>query len=150
MGRQVLQQKGQGLVDRRSIDGVVVVQHQEEAIWQGRKVVEHGRQDRLGWRRLRGLERGQRALSHGRGDRLQRGDQISQETGWVAVPFVQRQPGGWQAAGGCPFAGQRSLAKPGGGGDQGQFTGQSCVQLLEQAQARDSLGPGWGLVYLGG
>ena len=38
--RQVLQQKGQGLVDRWSVDGVVVVQHQQETVWQGRDVVE--------------------------------------------------------------------------------------------------------------
>jgi len=49
-----------------------------------------------------------------------------------------------------PVTDQRGLAETGGSGDQGQFTGQSRVQLLEQAQARDSLGPGWGLVYLGG
>ena len=85
-GRQVLQQEGESLVDGTRVDRVVVVQHQDQAVWQGGDVVEHGRQDRLGWRRLRGLERGQRALSHGRGDRLQRRDRDRPENEWGRCP----------------------------------------------------------------
>ena len=120
--------------------GVVVVQHQDQAVWQGGEVVEQRRQHRLGGRRLRGLERGQRALSHVRRDRLQRRDQIGQKAGGVVVAFVQRQPGGRQAAAGDPLADQRGLAKPGGGGDQGQFTGQS---LRSTARAAAGAGQSW-------
>jgi hypothetical protein len=91
--RQVLQQKGQGLVHRLAVDGVVVVQRQDQATWQRRELVQHDGQDRIGRRRLRGLQRGQRALAHAGDNRLQRGDQIGKKANGVAVPFVQRQPG---------------------------------------------------------
>ena len=50
------------------------------------------RQNRFGWRRLRGLERSQHPISNIRRNRLQSRDEVSQKAGGIVIPFVQRQP----------------------------------------------------------
>src|SRR4028119_1468271 len=52
--RQVIEQKGEGFVDRFGIDCVVVVQDQDEIVLQGCDLVEQVCQDRFGRRCLRG------------------------------------------------------------------------------------------------
>ena len=61
--RQVLEQKGEGIVNRFGIDHVVVVKDEDEIVRDGGDFVEQGRQNRFGGRRLRGLERSQRTPS---------------------------------------------------------------------------------------
>ena len=92
--RQVLEQKGEGIVDRSGIDHVVVVKDEDEIVRDGGDFVEQGRQDRFGRRWLRGLERTQHPCSNLRRNRLQGGDEVGQKAGGVVIPFVQRQPGG--------------------------------------------------------
>ena len=46
--RQVLEQKGEGLVNRFGIDHVVVVQDEDEIVREGGDLVEQGGQDRFG------------------------------------------------------------------------------------------------------
>ena len=59
LGRQVVEQKGEGLVDRWGIDGVVVVQDEGKGVREGGDFIEQGRQQHFGCRRLGGLEHAQ-------------------------------------------------------------------------------------------
>ena len=54
--RQVLEQKGEGMVNRLGIDHVVVVEDEDELVREGGDLIEQGRQDRFGrgWLRGRG------------------------------------------------------------------------------------------------
>src|SRR5687767_12208059 len=79
-----------------------------------------------------------------RSNGLQSGDEVSQKARGVAIRFVQRQPSGWPFATGDPFAKQRGFAKAGGGGDEGQFAGQTLVETPGQAGTEDGMGPRWG------
>ncbi len=67
LGRQVLDQKGQGLIYGLGIDRVVVIQDQDKALGDGGNLVEQGGQDRFDGGRLRGLEGGQNPLADTRG-----------------------------------------------------------------------------------
>ena len=51
--RQVLDEEGQGLVNRFGIDQVVVVKDENEIVGDGGNFVEQGSQHRFDWRRLR-------------------------------------------------------------------------------------------------
>ena len=57
--RQVLDQKGEGVVNRLGVDQVVVVKDEDEAFREGGDLVDQGGQKRFGRRWLRGLERSQ-------------------------------------------------------------------------------------------
>ena len=50
--RQVLQQEEQDIVDSLGLDQVIVVEHEDDPLRQGRDLVDQGRQDDLGWDRL--------------------------------------------------------------------------------------------------
>ena len=54
--RQVLEQKGEGIVNRLGINHVVVVEDEDEMVRDGGDFIEQGGQNRFGWRWLRGLE----------------------------------------------------------------------------------------------
>src|SRR5512135_1177647 len=86
--RQVLDQKGEGLVNRSSIDYVVVVKHKDEVVREGGDLIEQSRQYRFGWWRLRGLKRSQRPCSNIRRNRLRRRDEVSEKTCGIVIPFV--------------------------------------------------------------
>ena len=89
----MLEQKGEGMVNRFGIKHVVVVQDEDEMVWDGGDFIEQGRQNRFGWRWLRGLEHTQHPCSNSRRNRLQSSDEVGQKAGGVVIPFVQRQPG---------------------------------------------------------
>ena len=55
--RQVLEQKGEGIVNRFGINHMVVVQDKDEMVRDGGDFIEQGCQNRFGWRLLWGLER---------------------------------------------------------------------------------------------
>jgi hypothetical protein len=85
----MLQQERECFVHRFGVDGMVVVEEKDDALWNGRKVVQQGRQHRLRrWRHGR-LEHARHALTDLRGDRLQGCDEVGQEARRIAVPFVQ-------------------------------------------------------------
>ena len=135
--RQVLEQKGEGIVNRFGINHVVVVKDEDEIVRDGGDFIEQGRQNRFGWRWLRGLEHTQHPCSNIRRNRLQRSDEVSQKACGVVIPFVQRQPGDRSLATGDPFADQRGFPKAGGGRDEGQ---PGSLQTL--VQPRDQTGTG--------
>ena len=148
--RQVLEQKGEGIVNRFGINHVVVVQDEDEIVRDGGDFIEQGRQNRFGWRWLGGLEHSQHPFSNIRRNRLQSSDEVSQKACGVVIPFVQRQPGGRSLATGDPFADQRGFAKAGGGRDEGQLAVQTLVQPLDQAGAEDNFRPRWGDIKFSG
>ena len=47
LGRQVVEQEGQGTVDGSGFDGVIVLQNQDRVVWQGAQFVDQGGQDSL-------------------------------------------------------------------------------------------------------
>ena len=148
--RQALDQEGQGIVHGGVVHQVVVIQHQDQAPLGGGQVIEQGGQQRFGRRRLGRTQRGQHALAERRVNALQRGDQVGQEAGGIAVALVQRQPGGGPRPAGQPFAEQGGLASAGGGRDQGQFAVQPGVQPFHQPRTGDQVGRRGGQVELGG
>src|SRR5256886_10521233 len=132
----MLEQKGEGMVNRFGINHVVVVKDEDERVFYGSNVIEQGRQNRYGWRWLRRLERTQHAFSNSRRNRLQSSDEVRQKPCGVVIPFVQRQPGGTgprSLDSLDPCTDQRGFPKAGGGSDEGQFAVQILVQPLEQA-----------------
>jgi len=53
---QVLEHKAEGFVNRTAIDNVVVIEDENEIVWDGVNFVEQGSENRFGWWWLRGLE----------------------------------------------------------------------------------------------
>ena len=128
---------------------MVVVQYEDEMVRDGGDFIEQGCQNRFDWRWLRGLERSQHSCANICRNRLQSSDEVSQKTGGVIIPFIQRQPGDRPPATGDPFADQRGFAKAGGSRDEGQFTAaETLVQPLDQARAETALGRGRGIYSL--
>src|SRR6266851_7205248 len=77
----------------------------------GGYVIEQGRQQRFGWRWLRGGEHTQHPCSNSGRNCLQSSDQVCQKACGVVVPCVQGQPGCRSPAPGQPFADQRGFPK---------------------------------------
>src|SRR5450756_2378694 len=92
---QVLEEKGEGIVNRFGINRMVVIKDEDEIVRDSGDFIEQGCQNRFdGWR-LRGLEHTQHPFSNIRHNRLQSRDEVSQKAGGVVIPFVQRQPSDW-------------------------------------------------------
>ena len=87
--RQVLEQKGKGIVNWFGINSVIVVQDEDEIVRDSGDFIEQGSQNRFGGRRLRGLERRQYLFSNIRCNRLQSRDEVRQKARRVVIPFVQ-------------------------------------------------------------
>jgi hypothetical protein len=83
------------------------------------------------------------------GMRPQSSDKVTQNACGVVLPFVQRKPCGRSRAAGDPSADQRRFAKAGRSGDERQPTVLPRAQALDQARARDQLGPDGRNVQLG-
>ena len=110
----------------------------------GGDFIEQGGQNCFGWRWLRGLEHTQHPCSkYSASKRLQSRDEVSQKACGVAIPFVQRQPGGRSLAAGDPFADQRGFAKAGRGRDEGQ----SGVRSEERPSFSRSIRRGRGTTF---
>jgi hypothetical protein len=142
---QVLEHKGEGIVNRSGINDVVVIENEKEIVLDGVNLVEQGRQNRFGWWWLRGLEHTQHPFSNVWDDRLQSSDEVSHKASGVVIPFVQRKPGGRSLAPGYPFAQQRGLTEASRGRDEAHFAVQRpLVEALDQAGAEDNLRLRWG------
>src|SRR5674476_1332244 len=88
----MLQQKRESFVHRFGVDDMVVVEDEDETVWESRDLVEQSRQHRFGRWRLGRLEHTQHPLPDIRGNRPQSGDDVGQEERRIAVPFVQGKP----------------------------------------------------------
>ncbi len=149
--RQVLEQKGEGLVNRFGINHMVIIQDEDEIVRDGGNFIEQGCQQSIRWAAAEGIGAQPTPLLQYFGcNRLQSSDEVSQKAGGVVIPFVQRQPGDRSLATGDPFADQRGFAKAGGGRDEGQFAScRALVQPLDQAGAEDNFRPRWGNIKFG-
>ena len=89
--RQMIDKEGQRLVDRRGLDHVIIVED-EHRIAQRGEIVQQRRQQHIGRRRLRSVQRAQRRRSNRGRDGLQGRDEIRQKTREIVIIFVQREP----------------------------------------------------------
>ena len=86
--RQMIDKEGQRLVDRRAVDGVIIVEDEHRVAQRG-EIVQQRRQQHIGWRlRPRSVQRGQRCFSNRGRDGLQGRDDIGQKTGEIIIVFV--------------------------------------------------------------
>ena len=139
------------MVNRFGIKYVVVVKDEGKMVRDGGDFIQQGRQNRFGWRWLRGLQQTQHTFANMRRNRfdsaqdkrLQSRDEVSQKACRILIPFVQRQPSGRSLGTRDPNACQRRFTKAGGGRDEGQFAVQTLVQPLDQAGAEDNFRPRW-------
>ena len=153
--RLAFEQKDESVVDRFGINQVIVVKNENKILRDGGNFVDQGRQERLGGRRLGGLQRSQHTRSDTGRDGLQSRNEVGQKASGVAIPCVQRKPRGGQgrshpALARQPLADQRGLAAAGGGRDEDQLAMQPLVEPLDQARAEDGAWPRRGDMELGG
>src|SRR5690606_16018041 len=148
--RQVLQQKGQRLVNRLGIDQVIVVEDQYELIPGGGDVIDEGGQDRFDGRGLRGFKGGQYRRPDFRRDRLHGRDEVSQKAARFAIAFIEGQPRDRPASAFDPLANQRRFPETGGSRNDGHSALQAPVQPFDQPGTRDKGRAGLGGVEFGG
>src|SRR5690349_14740205 len=146
----MIEQEAEGVVHWSGIDEVVVVQDEDEWVGDaGGDIVEHGGENRLGRRRLRGLERAHHPFAKSGRDGLQRGDEVRQKAGGVVVPRVQRQPCGWTGTPCQPLADQGGFPKAGRGRGEREGARQALLESLNKVDTGHQLRPRTGLVQLG-
>src|SRR6266702_2816418 len=80
---------------------------------------------------------------------LQGGNQVGQETDWLIVFALQREPGDRYAARGSPLGEQGGFAKSGGSRNEGQRTRDSLLESLDEVGAGHELRTRTGQVQLG-
>ena len=90
--RQALEEEREGGVDARRIRRVVIVQDEQDVLERAVDLVDDVREDLLGGRRTRSLERGHRVRAAGRLRLMDRGGDVEEEAGGVPVGGVERQP----------------------------------------------------------
>ncbi len=93
--RQVLKQKGEGIVNRFGIKHVVVVKDEDEIVRDGGDFIEQGCQNRFDGRRLRGLEHSQYPFSNIRRQSSAKPRRGKSESVWGRYPLrpvTARQP----------------------------------------------------------
>ncbi len=97
LGGQMLEQKGERVVNSPGINQMIVVKDEDEGILDGGDVIQQRCQNRFGGWRLGGLEPRRRARPDFRRNpfarlqvkRLQSRDEVGQEAGGIGVPFIQ-------------------------------------------------------------
>ena len=90
--RQVIEDEGERLVDRRAVDGMVIIQHQDGIRRQRGQGVEHPRQQRIDRGRWRELERRQGIGGETGLERIQRRDHIAPEACRIVISGIERDP----------------------------------------------------------
>ncbi len=93
--RQVLEQKGEGIVNRFGINHMIIIQDEDEIVRNGGDFIEQGCQNRFSGRWLRGLERTQRPCSNICRNRLQsrrRGKSENGQGRYPLRPATARRP----------------------------------------------------------
>jgi hypothetical protein len=86
------------------------------------------------------LEHRERAFAQSGFQPLQGRDEVSPEADWVIVALVQRNPRDALRALRYPLTQERSLAKAGRGGDEGERVAQDLREARGEARARDEAG----------
>ena len=101
---------GQQIMNGLIMNGMVVVQHQDEVLLNVHQIVEQTACNRRGRRCGYTAHNAQRVVGHCRKQRVQSLGQIGRKHNQVVVMLVQRQPGFGNVAGFQPCAQQRRLA----------------------------------------
>src|SRR5437868_12816581 len=108
---------------------MIVVENKDEIPWHGGSdFIEQSSQNRFSWRWLRGLrilEHTQHSFSNIGCNRPEGSHEIGEKACWVAIPFVQRQPGGPPVASCDPIADEGGFTEARGGRDERQFAVQA-------------------------
>lgn len=134
----VLDQERDGRVDRTRVDGVEVVEDQDDGLAVGVVVelVEQRREDRFMLGAVRRLGHRERLGADGRRRGPQRGDEVPQEAPEITVGLVEREPRTplpGPAARVEPVGHQRRLAETCGSRDKRQPVVQAGVEAVEEA-----------------
>ena len=90
--RQVLEQEGHGAVDGKLLDEVIIVEDQDNMLWQGTHVVDEFHQDCVDGRRLGRLEV-QRCGAEAGMQCVQRSEDVAPELCRIILAAVQGDPG---------------------------------------------------------
>lgn len=151
VGRQVIDEESELLVDVPPVDQVEVVQDQDEGCLTSGELVEEDRHEALVRLHRRG-QIGKRRASPGRG-RLQCGDDVGPERRGLAVAFIEREPGDrqtWRRRVGQPIGEQRRLAKARWRRDEGEPGLEAAVEQRAKPRSRHDTGSQEGQVQFGG
>ena len=100
MADQFLQQ----IVNRRVVDHVIIVQHQDEIRLNVRQVIQQSTSYHLGGRQGHTVQHRERVVDHRREYTVQRLSQTGDEDAQIVIMLVQRQPGMGDGAGFQPGA----------------------------------------------
>ena len=134
--RQVLEDVCQLIVDRRRLDDVEVVQHEDDVRLDPRKRVQEGGQTGVDGARPTGEDRPRGASDAPIGP-IQRLHDVGPERDWVVVGGLEGQPGDECSVRTAGELGQdRRLAESGRRGHQRQRCGGRAGDLLAQARPR--------------
>ncbi len=145
----MLDQKGQCIVDRLGVNDMIVIKDEDEIFRGGCDLIDQGCQKRLGrWRPGKYLERTHHPFPDIRHNRPQSRDEASQKARGVAIPLVQRQPGGRRPHTATHSPSSVVLPNPAGGNER-QAAMQTLVQTLGQAGAWHGFRPRRGDIELG-
>src|SRR6266566_5557580 len=140
----------QGLMNVRSLDDVIVIQHEREVLSLPTTEVvgEHG-QHRLKFCGLWGSEQSERGIAKVWIKRLQGSYEIGEESGGLVILGFEREPGDGHVCGGQPLGKERRFPKTGGGRDERERACYSLLKPLDEVGARHELGAGTRMVELG-
>ncbi len=142
---KVVEQERHGLVDRRVVDEVVVVQREHRRPGQRVEVVHQADQHVLGRQPAVGVQQGARLCARLRDGALDGGHEVGEEAAQVAVALVEGEPRDvGRLVGSCraqPLGHQRGLAEPGGSRDEQQpgHRPRTGAQPVDQPRPCDEL-----------
>jgi hypothetical protein len=157
LGREVVKQEAHGLMNRPSVDQVVVVEHERRVERHHTQVVQERREDGLDRWRLRGRQQGQCGRATSRLECVQRRADVPPEAERIVIRAIHRDPGNVcgvrRAAWGLKIVGRRNphapsrkplneqcgLAEASRRSDQQQFAHQSRLHARDQAWACHSV-----------
>ena len=134
VGREVLQQEGQPLVDLVVVDQVVVVEDQPHLARCCGQLVEQSGEHKVG-RQWGGGDELQRTRANAGHGALEGAHDVRPERRRLVVRLVEREPRYGAVAVGClpkPLGEERRLAESRRSGDQGQFGLSSATQMRDQ------------------
>ena len=137
--RRVLENKREGLVNRRRFDDVVVVEDEDRLAGELRNLIQQDGQNGLDVFLPRRFQSALHASSDVTFDGSQRGHQIRQKARQLVVALIQGKPGNMLARLRSlhPGAHQRGFPESGRRADKRQLAAQFRLQLLQQPRPRD-------------
>ena len=139
LGRLVVEEKGDGVVDGLGFDQVIVVQSHDEGFPYLVEFVDEGMRNRGSGVLGRICQERMRFWESIREDRLDGGQKIAQKIPQLIVVFIQRNPGGGAIYGRQPAADQSALAITSWGRYQRQWPSLMSFEPTGQARTMDHI-----------